>query len=86
MLRRARSQGNPRVLEYLVSSDRGLLDESEIGRRLDVDELIDQQITAALDSTRQRGTEQKRIKIFLASLGVLPPPVPLNELAPRDGY
>ena len=77
----ARSQGNPRILEYLASSDRGLLGESEIARRLDVNELIDKQITTALASTLQRGTEQKRIKVFLAGLGVLPPPVPLEELA-----
>ena len=77
----ARSQGNPRILDYLVSSDRGLLDSSEINRALDLEELIDNRIATVVDSTLQRGVEKNQINIFLAALGVLPPPVPLEELA-----
>ena len=77
----ARSQGNPRTLDHLVSSDRGLLDSSEISQALDLEELIDNRITTVLDSTLQRGVEEHQVNIFLAALGVLPPPVPLEELA-----
>lgn len=81
----ARSQGTPRVLEHLASSDRGLLDKSEIGQRLDIDELIDNRIKEVLDSTHQRGAEKHEIDVFLAALGVLPPPVPLEELSGASG-
>ena len=77
----ARSGGNPRVLDYLLKSGRGLLDESEIDKKVELDELIQDRITSALSTAIECGYEQRDIDAFLAGLAVLPPPVPLDEYA-----
>ena len=77
----ARSGGNPRVLEYLVKSGRGVLDESEIDKSVELDDLIHQRILHALAAAIERGYKQEDINAFLAGLAVLPPPVPLDEYA-----
>ena len=76
-----RSGGNPRVLDYLLRSGRGLLDPSDIDKPLELTELIQQQINEALATAVRRGYEQDDINAFLAGLAVLPPPVPLDEYA-----
>lgn len=81
----ARSGGNPRVLEYLVKSGRGLLDESEIAKEVKLDDLIQQRITDALATAREQGYPREDIDAFLAGLAVLPPPVPLDEYAGAQG-
>ncbi len=81
----ARSGGNPRVLSYLVFSGRGLLDESEINRKIELDELIEGRIADALAAALERGYKQTDIDAFLAGLAVLPPPVPLDEYAGAHG-
>ena len=81
----ARSVGNPRVLDYLLRSWRRLLDPSEIGKPIQLDDLIQNQITDALDTTVLRGEKKKDIDTFLAGLAVLPPPMPLNEYANACG-
>ena len=77
----ARSGGNPRVLDYLLISGRRLLNESEISQQIELDELIQEQITEALTTAIKRGSEQSTIDAFLAGLTVLPPPVPVDEYA-----
>ena len=81
----ARSGGNPRVLDYLVRSGRGLLDPSEIDKPLELTALIQEQITDALETAVQRGYEHDDINAFLAGLAVLPPPVPVDEYAGAHG-
>ena len=81
----ARSGGNPRVLDYLVKADRGLLDPSEITKRVELDDLIQQRITDALSLAAERGYEEKDLDAFLAGLAVLPPPVPMDEYAAAHG-
>ena len=81
----ARSDGNPRVLEYLVMSGRGLLDESEIDKKIELEELIQKRIADALAIAIERGHKQSDIDAFLAGLAVLPPPVPLDEYAGAHG-
>jgi hypothetical protein len=81
----ARSGGNPRVLDYLVKSGRGLLDESEIDKPLLLDDLIQQRISDALATAVERGYAQEDVNAFLAGLSVLPPPVPLDEYARVHG-
>lgn len=81
----ARSGGNARVLEYLVKSDRGLLDESEFDKLIKLDDLIQQRIDSALSIARDRGYQQRDIDAFLAGLAALPPPVPLEEYANAHG-
>lgn len=81
----ARSGGNPRVLDYLLLNGRGLLDDSEIVKPLELTDLIQQRIDDALDTAIKMGYEQEDIDAFLAGLAVLPPPVPLDEYAGAHG-
>ena len=81
----ARSGGNPRVLEYLLKSGRGLLDESEIEKKLELDDLIQKRITDSLSTAMKRGYTKEDIHTFLAGLAVLPPPVPFEEYAEAQG-
>jgi hypothetical protein len=77
----ARSGGNPRILEYLVTSDRGLLDESERDKKIVLKDLLLARLEAALTDARNRGYQDAEIHAFLAGLSVLPPPVPIDEYA-----
>ena len=77
----SRSEGNPRILEHLALSDRGLLDSSEIEKVIKLDDLLKARITKALDEARKRGHKEPDINAFLAGLSLLPPPVPLVEYA-----
>lgn len=81
----ARSGGNPRILEHLASSDRGLLDVSEIENVIELDSLLNLRISGALQTARERGYKDSEINAFLAGLCVLPPPVPLSEYADAHG-
>lgn len=77
----SRSEGNPRILEHLALSDRGLLDPSEINSVIKLDDLIRVRIQQALSEALKRGYKTPDINAFLAGLSVLPPPVPLDEYA-----
>ncbi|MCY4381872.1 MAG: ATP-binding protein [Nitrospinae bacterium] len=81
----ARSGGNPRILDYLLMSGKGLLDESEIDKKIELNELIEKKITDSLATAMERGSAKKDINTFLAGLAVLPPPVPLDECAEAHG-
>lgn len=81
----SRSQGNPRILEHLAFSDRGLLDLSEINRVIELDDLLKVRIQKALREALKQGYKEPTINAFLAGLSVLPPPVPLDEYADALG-
>lgn len=81
----ARSAGNPRVLDYLLKTGRGLLAPSEIDNKIELDDLIQQRITDALGAALERGSEERDVNAFLAGLAVLPPPVPIDEYAGAHG-
>ena len=81
----ARSGGNPRVLDYILKAGRGLLETSEIGKQIELNELIQKRISNALATGIERGYEQKHLDAFLAGLAVLPPPVPIDEYAYAHG-
>ena len=77
----SRSEGNARILEHLITSDRGLLDPSEIDKPIALDELLRDRIQSALGEAEKQGYKEEEISVFLAGLAVLPPPVPLDEYA-----
>ncbi|MCJ8321130.1 MAG: NACHT domain-containing protein [Colwellia sp.] len=77
----ARSAGNPRVLDHLALSDRGLLDKSEINKTIELDDLLKARIKDALNEALGRGYKKADINSFFAGLSVLPPPVPIDEYA-----
>lgn len=77
----ARSQGNPRVLDYLVTSGREALRQTEINNKVDVNEMLDILINKALEKAEITGNRKSEINNFLAGLTILPPPIPLDEYA-----
>ena len=77
----SRSRGNARVLEHLVSDGQNLLLPSEANKIIQLDELLQRRISTALSEARRRGYQNEEIKIFLAGLATLPPPVPVRDLA-----
>lgn len=81
----SRSKGNPRILEHLALSDRGLLDPSEINNVIELNDLLHERIRKALAEALRRGYKESDINAFLAGLSVLPPPVPLDEYADAHG-
>jgi hypothetical protein len=81
----SRSEGNPRILEHLALSGRGLLDPSEINNVIKLDDLLKERIGKALAEALKRGYKEAAINAFLAGLSVLPPPVPLDEYADAHG-
>lgn len=81
----SRSEGNGRILEHLTTSDRGLLDRSEIDKPIVLDQLLKQQIDSALSAAQKQGYKKEIIDAFLAGLSALPPPVPLDEYAGSHG-
>ncbi len=81
----SRSEGNPRILEHLALSDRGLLDPSETNKVIKLDDLLKERIRKALGEALKRGYREPDINAFLAGLSVLPPPVPLDEYAGAHG-
>lgn len=85
LVAQSRSRGNARVLEHLAEDEVGLLASSELGRVIELDDLLRERIGSALSDARKRGYRDEEIKIFLASLAVLPPPVPVGDLAGANG-
>lgn len=81
----SRSLGNPRILEHLALSDRGLLDSSEIKNVILLDDLLRERIQLALTEALKRGYKESDINAFLAGLSVLPLPVPLDEYSEAHG-
>ena len=77
----SRSEGNVRILEHLVASDRGLLDPSEMDSPIVLNDLLNERIETALGEATRQGYQEGEINEFLAGLSVLPPPVPLDEYA-----
>ena len=81
----ARSGGNPRILEHLALSDRGLLEPSELIKPIKLDTLLAERIACALEEATSGGYSKSNIEAFLAGLAVLPPPVPVAEYANAHG-
>jgi hypothetical protein len=81
----SRSEGNPRILEHLALSERGLLDTSEINNVIELDELLRERIHNALTAAKRQGYRKADINAFLAGLSVLPPPIPIDEYADAHG-
>ena len=62
----SRSEGNPRILEHLATSDRGLLDRSEMDNGIVLDELLNERIRTALGEASRRGYKEADVRAFLA--------------------
>lgn len=82
----SRSGGNGRVLDYLMTDNRGLLDQSEINKNIELDDLIEKKVKTALQEANMRGYKDDDINTFLAGLVVLPPPIPIEEYSIAQGF
>jgi len=77
----ARSRGNARVLEYLVESwDANILGNPP-KTQVTVEELIEQKCQKIFRRLHELGWEDAEVCEFFAALSLLPPPIPLMELA-----
>ncbi len=81
----ARSCGNARVLEYLVSSWDINVNRSPVSQ-VTVEELIDEKCKTIFDGLHTAGWSQAEVKEFFTALSLLPPPIPLTEFAHSLGW
>ena len=86
----ARSGRNPRCLDTLLLDGRpyDLLitsEESAAPPAAVLDRLLRKRIDAARQDARVKGTSDADIDLLLTSLALLPPPVPIDELAAAHG-
>ncbi|TPG53738.1 hypothetical protein [Ewingella americana] len=82
----ARSQGNARVLEYLVESWDSHVSGNAPHSEISVEELIAQKCVKIFRDLHMAGWLEIEIREFFAALSLLPPPIPLTELAEALGW
>jgi hypothetical protein len=77
----ARSRGNARVLEYLVESWDTNVSGNAPQTEISVEELIAQKCEKIFLDLHTAGWSENEVREFFAALTLLPPPIPLTELA-----
>lgn len=77
----ARSRGNARVLEYLVESWDKNVSGNAPKTEISVEELIAEKCEKIFSDLHTAGWSDIEIREFFAALSLLPPPIPLTELA-----
>ncbi len=80
-----RSNGNPRVIANLIESDRSLAGVDSIASDINLNDLIDQRIKNAIRLADNKGCTRNEVSAFLCALSILPPPVPIDEMATAFG-
>ncbi|RLA44109.1 MAG: hypothetical protein DRR42_20875, partial [Gammaproteobacteria bacterium] len=76
-----RSRGNARVLEYLVGSWDLNVAGTATTTEISVEELIEQKCEKIFKDLHVAGWSDSEVKEFFAAISLLPPPIPLDELA-----
>ncbi|SEA82461.1 hypothetical protein SAMN05660420_03311 [Desulfuromusa kysingii] len=76
-----RSRGNARVLEYLVESWDTNVSGNAPQTEISVEELISEKCKKIFRDLHTAGWNDIEIREFFAALSLLPPPIPLTELA-----
>jgi hypothetical protein len=80
-----RSNGNPRVMANLIEPDRSLAEVDTVATDIDLNDLIRQRIEKAIRLADDKGSTRQEVSAFLCALSVLPPPVPVDEMAAAFG-
>lgn len=80
-----RSAGNPRLLDNLLSRGEPFDIERPGGEGETLEGLLREQIDAAQEQAIARGATQAEARGLLAGMAMLPPPVPIEELAAALG-
>jgi hypothetical protein len=85
----ARSGGNPRCLDALLTAGRPYDGPQPGGAKATTGEVLDalirQRISAAEEHAEAKGARKRDLRTLLAGLALLPPPVPPDELAAAHG-
>lgn len=82
----ARSSRNARVLDYLVQTwDKSVRDSTSVAL-IEVPEIIAQRCTKIVSDLHVAGWPGSEITEFFVALSLLPPPIPLDELANALGW
>jgi hypothetical protein len=76
-----RSDGNARVIANLIEPGRSLAGDIGAEDKVELTTLIRERIARAVALATQKGATEDAIRAFLCALSVLPPPVPLDEMA-----
>jgi hypothetical protein len=82
----ARSRGNARVLEYLVESWDTNVSGNAPQTEVSVEDLIEQKCAKIFGDLHTAGWSENDVREFFAALSLLPPPIPLSELAEALGW
>ncbi|KEQ19407.1 NACHT domain-containing protein [Endozoicomonas numazuensis] len=82
----ARSAGNARVLDYLVTSWNENISGSISKEKITVEELIRQRCDKIQSDLHLAGWDDDEIKQFFVAISLLPPPIPLDEMADALGW
>lgn len=77
----ARSRGNARVLEYLVESWDTNVSGNAPHSEISVEKLIEQKCDKIFRDLYTAGWSETEVREFFAALSLLPPPIPLADLA-----
>lgn len=81
-----RSRGNARVLEYLVESWDMNVSGNAPQTEISVEELISRKCEKIFRDLHTAGWSEVEVREFFAALSLLPPPIPLTELAEALGW
>ena len=81
----SRSRGNPRCLDMLLSDGRPFDDNSIEGAGELLDALIEKRFNRAIDHAQKKGTTKHSARSLISGLRLLPPPVPMDEIAAACG-
>lgn len=82
----SRSQGNARVLAYLVKTWSKNVAAGSDNTEITVEQLIAEQCESIFEELHIAGWPDNEIKEFFAAIALLPPPIPLEELANALGW
>ena len=81
----SRANGNPRVIANLIEPDRNLVGVAQTEGKVDLNDLIQARIDRAVQLADQKGGTANAIGGLLCALSMLPPPVPIAEIATAFG-
>ncbi|WP_421789242.1 dsDNA nuclease domain-containing protein [Hyphobacterium sp.] len=82
----SRSRGNARVLEYLVNSWDKVAAKDAPTTQIEVEHLIAQKCDQIIGELHTVGWDDEEVVRLFAALALLPPPIPLEELAAALGW
>jgi hypothetical protein len=82
----ARSDRNARVLDYLVASWDENITRTASNKAISVEDLIRQRCDKISNDLHRAGWSEEEAKQFFVAISLLPPPIPLNEMADALGW